>query len=127
MHVHPKALGHEAQGANFVGGTRKRPPHNPDEVGAVKDHFSEDQQQQEKRQPPPRQAIEAKKLTSAEPEAAGNSWQASQALAAKGAVLALQPFLKDAVPEGEPPAVPSPEPPKDPSLDDLLALMCAKP
>ena len=85
-----------------------------------------------KRQPPKRSPpAKSEAVALAAPDTPhDNPWQASQALAAKSAVLALNPFLKDAVPDadqGKLPVASQPEPATDPSLDDLLALMLARP
>jgi hypothetical protein len=133
MHVHMKVPNHEAHGSNFVGGTRKKPSHNPDEVGAVKDHFSEGRQQEYKRQPP-KQNAEAKVAAAlAAPEAPqDNPWRISHAHAAQQAALALGSLLKEAAaPEARqdaPAAIAAHhEQSQNPSLDDLLALMRTKP
>ncbi len=102
MLVHPKASGHEAYGANFVAGTRKRSPHNPDEVEEVNDDFSEGRQRRNKRQPPkPKLAAETEASRFAAPDAArDNPWRASPAtIAAQQAALALHSLLKDAAPD----------------------------
>lgn len=131
MHVHPKASGHEAHGAHLTGGTRKKPAHNPDEVGAVKDHFSEGRQQENKRQPSrPNPPPEPEEFPFVAPKTEENPRQGAHAIAARQAELALNSLLKEAAPGTGPEtraAGKYREPAKDPSLDDLLALMRAKP
>ncbi len=52
MHVsgHIKPFAHEAHGSKAIADARKKPP-NREEVGAVKDHFSEGRQQERQRPP----------------------------------------------------------------------------
>jgi hypothetical protein len=136
MHVHPKASGHEAHGANFVSGARKK-PQNPDEVGAIKDHFSEGRQQENKRQPrqqnaqPEAPSIPFEEVNPAQqnPDDVQKPEHRSHALAAEQAALSLHSLLKEAAPQAETGGgvADHREQPKGPSLDDLLALMRAKP
>ncbi len=126
MHVHPKATGHEAHGAHLLGGTRKKPP-NREEVGAVKDHFSEGRQQDQKR--PPRKSIQTAEPDGAQFTALDREQQFhSHSVVAKHAVHSIQSLLMGPAPEST--NIPEPQveavQPKEQSLDDLLALMCAK-
>ncbi len=132
MHVHPKASGHEAHGAHLTSGTRKKAAHNPDEVGPVKDHFSEGRQQENRRQPPPQnQPPEPEPAAFAAHEATVETQQQeSHALAARQAELALNSLLKEAAPDANQSvqaASDHRDEVKDPSLDDLLAMMRGKP
>lgn len=134
MHVHPKPTGHEAHGAHLLGGTRKKPP-NREEVGAVKDHFSEGKQQSNKR--PPRQNNRPAETNQAAFETRADMLQNPQLrtheILAKQAAHSIQSLLMEAAPNANThssEAAPEPRPqtvqPQEPSLNDLLALMCAK-
>lgn len=136
MHMsnHLKAFGHEVQGSYYVGGKRKK-PENRDEVGAVKDHFSEGRQQDNRRQQNrPTQSDEADTRVFEDLENAAleiyearKSQYVNPILAAELASETIRSLFKDVAPEAE--ASQDPAAPKplagvgDPSLDDLLALM----
>jgi hypothetical protein len=134
--AHLKPLGHEVQGSYYVGGKRKK-PHNPDEVGAVKDHFSEGRQQENLRD-------SAKHNKSSEAETDLPSFAdevddqglykkapyASQALSAHLTARALHSLSQEASAHttvdrklGMTRSVPQTA---EPSLDDLLTLMRTK-
>lgn len=125
MHVHPKASGLEAHASNYVGGSRKKPP-NPDEVGAIKDHFSDGRQQDNRRQQPKRgQSPQPEDETTRfnDVAVAERSLDESQ----KQAALALYALAKKAAPQaGTHGDTVRPAPADEPSLNDLLALMRGK-
>ncbi len=129
MHVHPKASGLEAHISNALGKSRKKPP-NPDEVGPVKDHFSDGRQQDTPRQPvkrarsPQAEAEPARFKDAAPPPPNPDESQ-------RQAALALYALAQKAVPDlGAAPKPPdlsaAPAQAKEPSLDELLALMLRK-
>jgi len=132
--AHLKPLGHEVQGSHYVGGKRKK-PHNPDEVGAVKDHFSEGRQQEKQRQPSAKQSGQLEEGNGIAFEDADTDPQdlyeprtaqhAGHTLAAELAVQAIRSQLNDTMPLKGLTAV-QPEMKQqtvDPSFDDLLAMM----
>jgi hypothetical protein len=136
--AHLKPLGHEVQGSYYVGGKRKK-PHNPDEVGAVKDHFSEGRQQENQRPPSAKQIqqLEESDVTGFE-EADRDlqglyqpriAEQAGHALAAELAVQAIRSQLNDTMPLAGV-VVTKPDlktKTVEPSFDDLLAMMRVDP
>jgi hypothetical protein len=132
--AHLKPLGHEVQGSYYGGGKRKK-PHNPDEVGAVKDHSSEGRQQENMRQRSAKQArplVEGDESQFEDADAdhqdlyeSRSAQHAGHALAAELAVQAIRSQLNDATPlalaDSKPDAK---EPIAEPSFDELLAMMC---
>ncbi len=136
MHMpsHLRALGHEVQGSYYTGSKRKK-PENREEVGAVKDHFSEGRQQEK----PPRTApqskpLEAEALPFDETETgeqdlyeARNARHASSGLAVELALHTIHSLFKEIAPEASSEVKKAAKQPQDQeieqSLNDLLALM----
>jgi hypothetical protein len=129
--AHLKPLGHEVQGSYYTGGKRKK-PHNPDEVGAVKDHFSEGRQQENLRRPSGKRPAlreegdgSAFEESDADPQGLyepRSAQHAGHALAAELAIQAIRSQLNDATPLAIA-ASKAKDSPIEPSFDDLLAMM----
>jgi hypothetical protein len=137
--AHLKPLGNEVHGSYYTGGKRVK-PHNPDEVGPVKDHFSEGRQQENLRQP-------AKQDAFSEDDAPPVSFEdeiedqglyksrkaqyASQALSANLTAHAINFLSGETAPQGAAThkrlgMTHQVLQTSEPSLDDLLTLMKAK-
>jgi hypothetical protein len=137
--AHLKPFGNEVQGSYYVGGKRKK-PHNPDEVGPVKDHFSEGRQQEKPRQPAKHEpsAEEDIPAISFEDELddqglykSGKAQYASQALSANLTAhtinsLSSETALQDAATPKKLGMTRQINRTSEPSLNDLLMLMLTK-